>query len=597
MLTREDGYGEIAGVSAEALEVPRTLSLVDLLLEYLEREGVECIFGVPGGPLTPFLEALKRRGKIRFVLAKHEGGAAFMANAYARVKRGLGVCCVTSGPGTTNALTGIAGARTDSLPVLYITAQVATRVFGCGAIQESTVHGVDVVSIMRPVTKLSAMVASAASAPALIRTAIRTALGGRPGPVHLNIPADLAREQVPVRLLDAYRSRSVGAVDRQAVSRAADLLFNAERPCLLVGNGVSLAGATAELRRVAERLGVPVATSPKGKGAFPENHPLSLGVFGLGGHPRAHAYLTSGQVDVLCVVGSSLNEFSSSGWESGLAPRRALIQIDLDATELGKNYAVDVPIVGDARAALESMAGYIERTRSDQPRARAFVQDATMPRHEGGELMTSDEAPLKPQRLVKEIRDALPDDGMFFVDNGNSIIWGGHYFEAREPNTYFIDLGMACMGSAVAAVVGGKAAAPKRAAVALVGDAAFAMHGMEVHTAVEERYPVVWVVLNNGGHGMVTQGERLLGRGPGIGGFRVPIDSATLGRSLGALSFRVETPRELAEALRIALSADKPTVIDAIIDPDEVPPTLAQRAQTLAKFFNGFEALAPSRTA
>jgi acetolactate synthase-1/2/3 large subunit len=284
-----------------------------------------------------------------------------------------------------------------------------------------------------------------------------------------------------------------------------------------------------------------------------------------------------------------LNEFSSSAWEARLQPRRALIHIDIDPSEIGKNYSVDVAVVGDARAALESMNGYLERTMpvGAHTASRAGLHPE-IPRFDQAELMTSDSSPLKPQRLVHEIRRAMPDDGMLFVDNGNSIIWGGHYFEIRRPGTYFIDLGLACMGSAVAAVVGGKIARPNCAAVALVGDAAFAMHGMEVHTAVEGRVPAIWVVLNNSGHGMVAQGDTILrGADLGFGNFRVPIDSAALGRSLGANGCRVETPRELAEALNSALRSDGPTVIDAIIDPTVVPPTLEQRVRTLARFFNG----------
>jgi acetolactate synthase-1/2/3 large subunit len=583
------GYESNRATAGSATSTAETV--VDVLLQYLEQEGVEYIFGVPGGPLTALLEALRRRNTIKFVLAKHEEGAAFMANTYARVRGGLGVCCVTSGPGATNMLTGVAGAFTDGLPVLFISAQVATRAFGCGAIQESTVHGVDVVSILRPVTKLSAMLASAAGAPTLIRTALRTALSGRNGPVHLSIPADIAREKVTANLRSprSYRATTAATVDGAAVTRAVDLLVGAERPCLLVGHGVAMAGATDALRELAERLSLPVVTSPKGKGTFCENHPLSLGVFGLGGHARAQEYLVSGGVDVLCVVGSSLNEFSSSAWEARLQPRRALIHIDIDPSEIGKNYSVDVAVVGDARAALESMNGYLERTlpAGALPPSRAELYPE-IPKLDHAELMTSESSPLKPQRLVHEIRKAMPDDGMLFVDNGNSIIWGGHYFEIRRPGTYFIDLGLACMGSAVAAVVGGKIARPDCAAVALVGDAAFAMHGMEVHTAVEGRIPAVWVVLNNSGHGMVAQGDTIL-RGADLefGNFRVPIDSAALGRSLGANGYRVETPRELAEALHSALRSDGPTVIDAVIDPTVVPPTLEQRVKTLARFFNG----------
>jgi acetolactate synthase-1/2/3 large subunit len=313
-----------------------------------------------------------------------------------------------------------------------------------------------------------------------------------------------------------------------------------------------------------------------------------LGVFGLGGHARAYEYLLTQRPDVLLVVGSSLNEFASSSWEADLQPQDALIHVDVDPEELGKNYPVDVEVVGDARAALRSMNECLATTsQNDSQQSFRPTFESKLPRYDDPALMMADDSPMKPQRLMKELREALPPDGMLFVDAGNCICWGGHYFEVREAGTYFIDLGLACMGSSVAAAIGGKIARPASPAVALVGDAAFAMHGTEVHTAVELRLPVVWIVLNNGGHGMVIQGERmLLGRDLGYAHFSVPIDAAGFGRSLGARGHRVDNPAAFRRALEEALASDGPTVIDAIIDPDVVPSTLARRAQSLARFFD-----------
>jgi acetolactate synthase-1/2/3 large subunit len=559
------------------------------ILQILEGEGVEYVFGVPGGPLTSFFEALHARKTIRFVLAKHEGAAAFMAAAYARVSGRIGVCCVTSGPGATNALTGIASAFSDGLPVLLLTGQVATHVFGKGAIQESSVHGVDVVEIFRPVTLQSTMLPTVARVADLVRGAIRLAMTGRRGPVHLSLPADFLAKPTacPALGIEQYRTLS-SPVDAAAIANAARLLRSAKRPCILAGHGVALAGGYQELKTLARTHRIPVATSPKGKGVFPEQDPLSLGVLGFGGHQLAEQYLESGEVDVLLVVGSSLNEFVTNGWTVPIGRQQKLVHLDIDPGVIGRNYPTDLGIVGDARASLQQLdAALRELGQANERELEPLAAlRARTPRYLAAESIDSDALPLKPQRLMAELRAAMPDDGMLFVDNGTSIIWATHYFEAREPSTYFIDLGLAAMGSAVAGVIGGALAARHRRAVALVGDAAFAMHGMEVHTAVELGLPVVWLVLNNGGHGMVYQGETLMKGGTfGTSIFKTPIDSAALGAALGAHAARVDSASGLRQALDEALAANGPTVIDALIDPNEMAPTLMKRAQTLAQFF------------
>ncbi|NOU31152.1 MAG: thiamine pyrophosphate-binding protein [Polyangiaceae bacterium] len=570
--------------------------LIHQILEQLEREGITHIFGVPGGPLTPFFGALRARNRIEYVLARHEEGAAFMANSHARVRRGLAVCCVTSGPGATNALTGVAGAWADSLPVLYLTGQVATRMFGLGAIQESTWHGVDVVEVFRPVTKLSTMLGAAETGMRHLRHALRTATTGRPGPVHLNLPADIARAAVPydVRAPQDYRVQSTGVPGAEAIARAAALLSAAKRPIVFAGHGVALAGAESALLQLAERLGAAVVTSPKGKSVFPENHPLSLGVFGMGGHARADRYLDDD--DVILVVGSSLNEFASSAWSKRLVAQDAFIQIDVDPAEIGKNYPVTVGLVGDARATLEVLASSLGPVAPDGTSTvgRAIARiEAEVPRHEQATELVSEASPLSPPRLVAELRAAMPDDAMLFVDTGNASLWAGHYFEARDPGTYFIDMGLAAMGSSVAGVIGGALAAPGRKAVALTGDAAFAMHGFEVHVAVELGLPVVWVVLDNAGHGMIQQGERLaFGEDHGFYGFRHRIDAAAVARGLGARGVEVDSVASLRAAIALALAAPGPTVVNARIDPSVVAPTLGRRAKSVAEFFGNVGAAA-----
>jgi acetolactate synthase-1/2/3 large subunit len=567
-------------VSSSADKVPAIHALLDIL----EREGVEYIFGVPGGPLTALFEALQERGRIRLVLAKHEGGAAFMAASYARVSGRLAVCCGTSGPGATNALTGVASAHADSLPLLFLSGQVGTGVFGKGAIQESSTFGLDLVTLLRPITKLSAMFTNPDRIPDLVRAAIRAATNGRTGAVHLNMPADMLRQPVRASALKAARDQPSYVLDAVALQRAALELAKSKRPCLLAGHGVALAGAEAALLELAHVARIPVMTSPKGKGVFPEADPLSLGVLGFGGHERAEKYLQSGAIDLLLVVGSSLNEFVTNAWSLPITGAHQLVQVDIDPTMLNKNYPVDVPIIGDARAAL---AGLSKLTPGTVLRDFGPFEEvrASTPRHLAPDSMDSEAVPLKPQRLMKELRRAMPDDALLFVDNGTSIIWGVHYFEIRSPRTFFVDLGLASMGSAVAGVVGGALAAKGRRAVALVGDAAFAMNGFEVHTAVDEHLPIIWLVLNNNGHGMVRQGDQLMrGRDLGASQFKFPVDSAGVARALGARAARVTTPLELQQALIEAFQHDGPTVIDAVIDREEVPPTLARRVQTLASF-------------
>jgi len=573
-----------------------TIPAIQLLLKYLEAEGVEYIFGIPGGPLMPIYEALKERNVIKPILAKHEEGAAFMADGYARMRHGLGVCCVTTGPGATNAVTGIAAAYADGVPVMIITAQVATSAFGRGAFQETTSEYMSVVDLFKPITKASMMLMRADKMGETVRHLLRIAMSGQPGPVHLNIPADLARKMIPDEPIDQSQYKSTTHVfDREAVKKAAQALIRAKRPAILAGNGVNSSGAHSELRQLSEKLSIPVATTVKGKSTFPEDHILSVGVFGFAGSPRAEACLLSGNVDVLLTVGTSLGEMETNGWDPHLKPQEALLQLDVDQQRIGANYSADIPLIGDAKTVLREILFQIEREmkwmEDKNERHLSHIKELRRkhPWCVDEEKMLSNDIPMKPQRLMYELGEALPQESVVFVDIGNSMSWAFHYLRMTRPYSFFHAIGLGPMGFGVVASIGAKFANPKSPVIALVGDAAFLMNGNEIHTACEYGVPVVWVVQNNGGHGMIYHGEKVQFGGKFHNSlFKQPVNFVAFARSLGAEGYIVDRPEEFGGVFRKALGSGKPTVIDVRIDLQEMPP-IGSRFKALNRYFDDRE--------
>jgi len=569
------------------------LSVAKLILAQLKREGVRTVFGIPGGPATPLFDAFHGDAGLRLVAPRHEAGAAFMALGDARVRGGVGVCLLTTGPGATNAITGVAAARTDSLPVLVLTAQTASASFGKGSLQDSTESGVDTVALFRPVTKMSAMLSNPAGAGALLRQALRTAMTGRRGPVHLSIPTDyMARPAAGGSLApDQYRP-TAQLFDREAVRRCAAHLLEARRPAVLAGHGVNLAGAQPELLELAELLCLPVATTPKGKGAFPESHPLSLRVFGLASSPLSERYLLSEGTDALLVLGSSLHENSTAGWDPRLGAG-LVMQQDADPAMLGRNYPLAVAMAGDAKATLRELLFELRRrisrgeTPPDGARAAFARFKAGVSSYLDPGAMSSDAVPIKPQRLMAELDAALPGDALIFLDVGCNTLWATHYLSATGRNAFIHNWGeFAAMGYGVAAAVGGKLAAPRRTVVAVVGDGGFAMAGMEVSTAVTEDVPVVWIVLNDGRLNAVHHGQTMQYDGRTIGTEFRRMDIAGVASALGAWSRRVTLPGDLGPAVADALASGRPAVIDVRVDADEVPP-IHSRVRALDRLFVG----------
>ncbi len=550
--------------------------------KYLEQEGVEYVFGVPGAHVLPFYDGLYRATSIKPVLTKHEAGAAFLAYGYAAVTGRLGVCCATVGPGATNAVTGVAAAHMDSIPLLVVTGQVGTKSFGRSAHQEATGYGrsVDQVALFRHMTKMSVLITDKDTVSRTLRTALRVAQSGRPGPVHLAFPSNIQLEKVDEEILPAvaYRPLDNASVPEPAtIAEIGDLLYEADSPALLMGYGAARLAGDEALAAFVERLQIPVATSGKAKGMFPEDHPLSLGCLGIRGAKAANTYLRD-DIDVLLVLGADLSEMTSHAWDPKLVPSKALIQVDIDPNEIGKNFPVTLGVVADAAATLRAVGAYLS-TRPPKPaRDLGALKDSTQ--YFSEDESWSDSVPMKPQRLMRELRAALPRDAIVFGDMGNTYSWILRYFQAYPEGMNFLPSGLACMGSSVAACIGAKLGKPASPVVCVCGDGDFLMTGMEVLTAVEYGIPVIWVILKNNRLGLIHDVQALSYQGRYCASMFGEVDFAAIARAFGAEGRRLERPEDVGPALAAALQADGPVVIEAVIDADEKFP-LTSRATAM----------------
>jgi len=570
------------------------MNTAELIVELLEEAEVEYIFGIPGGAIEDLNTALHQSGRVIPVVTKHEGGAAFMADGYARVSGRLGVCCVTAGPGASNLITGLASSQADSIPVCAFTGQVATSVFGKGAVQESGSEGINITSIFRNFTKYSGMLINENRAQYMVQKAFRLALSGRCGPVHLSLPTDLMKKKVERDRLSSQQQPTC-FFDRDQVNAAAEILIKAERPVIIAGWGVALSRGADELQKLAKLLNIPVATSPKAKGTFPESHPLSLGVLGFAGSPIAEEYIIKQDVDVLLAVGTSFNEMMTDGWNKRLQPSHHLIQVDIAAEEIGKNYPVTLGLSGDAKTVMQEI-GYavnrflsVDSAGSDKLSTSSFQEIKNLKKKyiTSSTSEAADPNRYSPDKLVRDLQQNCPADTIFFADIGNSMAWAIRHLVLDQPYSFFLALGFASMGYAVAAPVGAKLAAKGRPVVAMVGDGSFLMNGFEVATAVNYKIPVVWVVFNNAMLGMVYHGRRLFQQPvpEGLPSSFERVDFVKIAEGLGARGIRLDgsTPisRNLMEDI---FSTGRPTVLDILIDEKAVPP-IHSRIRTVDKHF------------
>lgn len=567
----------------------------ELIVEYLVREGVPFVFTVCGHGNVGLLDALyDRTDAIRTLSTRHEQTAGHMADAYFRVAHRPVATLTSCGPGSCNIPIALACAFMDSSAFLAITANVPTSQFNRAPFQETYRHfQADFPSVIRPYVKRSWQPTRTDMLPTALRQAFATMLGGRPGPVNLDVPFNLFKEPAEVDVPEpaAWRrgidSRSGG--DPDTVLQAYELLRNARRPLVWVGHGVALAEAGPDLTALVRRLRLPVIFAPNGFGALDMTDPLALGFLGRNG--AFHANEAARACDVLLAVGVRFDDRSSSSWIPGYSfniPPTRLIHVDLDVQEIGRNYPVTLGIVGDARTVLRQLlacAGGPGEPDADTVRAREpWLADIAKWRRAWEEFtapgLTSDASPLHPRRVVEALRRALPDDGIVVPDSGVHHNWVVQFWKARRPQTVLNTWGFSAMGFGVAGVLGAKLAAPDRPCVAVCGDGGFMMRPDVLCTAVEYDIPAVWLVWNNFAYGAIRdiQTGLLAKREIATSFVREATgqpynpDFVALARACGADGLRVERPGDLEGALEHALGAGRPFVLDVHVDRDIKPP-------------------------
>jgi acetolactate synthase-1/2/3 large subunit len=530
----------------------------DVLVRMLAEAGVDVVFGLPGGTISPVHDALID-SDIRVVTTRSESGAMFAAAGYAHTTGRLGVVAVTSGPGALNSMTGLASAWCDGLPVLLLVGEVPRAAQGQGVLQDGSSHGLQIVEMSRHVAKLALEVPRPSGLPHLMRRAMSTAMSGRKGPVVVTLPIDVTMAQVaPPRVGGAVTFGEVVSPD--SLDELIDLLLRAERPLLLAGSGIRGGAAPARLQAVAERFGCPVATTPKAKGVFPENHALALGVFGMGGHPSAHRYIESG-VDVVVAIGTSLGDMATNGFSSHLQAR-ALVHIDIDARQIGKSYSPTHAIVASASELLGGLADRLDQR--GQPHSSKL---RALPGRVERQKLPSSLHPhrIAPQQALAELQSLLPADTIFTVDSGEHFVFATHFLEINHPDAYVVMTGLGSMGQSIGAAIGAQLAHPDRTVAAICGDGCFAMNAFEIATAVAERLPIRVFVFNDERLGMVENGhQKVYGRRPAYP--TTPLDICTVAAGLGATTLRIDQPDQMHAARNMLRTVSGPVVIDVRID-------------------------------
>lgn len=563
----------------------------DVIADVLIREEVPYVFGICGHGNVGMIDALyDRQDRIKFISPRHEQTAGHMADAYYRIAHRPVATLTSCGPGSANLPMSLACAQADSSAFLAITANVPTSQFNRAPFQEAYHHfQADFPSVVRPYVKRSFQPSRVDMLPTALRQAMHLMTSGRPGPVNLDVPYNVFQEEADIALPGA---RSLAPVNRIAASpedvvRVVDLLLAAKRPMLFVGHGVTLSEASTELTALVDRLGIPVAMSPNGMGTLDMQHPLSLGFIGRNGTYAANE--AGRRCDVLLAVGARFDDRSASSWKQGYSwniPPTCLVHVDIDVQEVGRNYDPELGIAADARTFLRQLLAELDRRGlsedarrgSDPWRARINGWKAEWERHirPGFEADTN---PMRPERVVAEVQRIMPHDGILVCDSGVHHNWFMQYWSARRPQRMLNSWGFSAMGFGVSGALGAKLAAPDSPVVAVVGDGGFTMTPHVLCTAVEYAIPVVWVIWNNYAWGAIRDlqlgpfGGRELGTSFHHRGNGQPYnpDFAALARSCGVDGVKVSRSTDFADALKMAIAANKPFVIDAEVDVDVKP--------------------------
>jgi acetolactate synthase I/II/III large subunit len=537
----------------------------EALMKALEKEGVDIVFGLPGGANLPIYDALVD-AKLRHILVRHEQSAAHMADGYARIKRKAGVCFATSGPGATNLITGIATAYADSSPMIAVTGQVPLAMIGKDAFQET-----DIIGVANPCTKYAFQPRSAAEIPETVKKAFYISESGRPGPVLIDIPKDVqqAREEVSFPSLIKVRGYNpIVDAGLSQLERAVQAMMKAEKPIIMAGGGVILSGAFSELQALAELLMAPVVTTFKGKGSFPENHALAMGPIGMHGHAEANKIII--EADCIIAVGARFSDRSVGRFDE-FGKGMTIIHLDVDPAEIGKNKAADIAVVGDVKSSLRTAVKMLTKYKM----AKRTADDPWLKRRKElidyyADSIKDYPRELTAKKALKKLRELLPPSAIVTTEVGQCQMWASLHFDVIAPGTFFSSTGLGTMGFGFPASIGAKAARPSSIVVDIAGDGSFNMTENSLAVSVLDKLPVIVFLMNNYMLGMVAQWQRTFykRRYMGVHQQNCP-DYVKIAEAYGAQGIRAQSLEELDTALKKAMNTDVASVIDISIDPEE----------------------------
>ncbi|MBI3012770.1 MAG: biosynthetic-type acetolactate synthase large subunit [Elusimicrobia bacterium] len=551
----------------------------EILVECLEREGVDLLFGIPGGVNLPFFDKLYD-SKIRVILTRHEQGATHMADGYARATGKVGVCTATSGPGATNLITGLATAHMDSIPIVAITGRVRSDSIGSDAFQEA-----DATGCTRPVTKHNYLVKDVKILAQVVREAFHVARSGRPGPVHIDVPVDIQRAKTEFVYPEKIHIRSYSPTIKGhplQIKKAAELIRESERPLLYVGGGTILSGASPEVRKLAEKANIPVATTLMANGALPYDHPLYLGPLGMHGKYATNTAMQ--KCDLMISCGARFDD-RVTGKLSAFSPNSKKIHFDIDPANIGKSVRVDVPVVGDLKTVLKEL---VEEIPSQNHEKWIRQIQEWEQQHPFSYKQNEKDDFVKPQYVIQELHRITKGEAIVTTGVGQHQMWAMQWYPCRFPRHFLTSGGLGTMGYGFPSAIGAKLAFPDKQVVCIDGDGSFQMTMSEMATAIHEKVKVIVIVINNYYLGMVRQwqelfyqqrfsascltvegGRRSKENEPDPRKLKYIPDFVKFADAYGALGMRITRKEEVVPALEKALESKSPVILDVIIHPEE----------------------------
>ena len=537
-----------------------------MLLKCLEKEGVDVIFGYPGGVTIPIYDAIFD-GNIRHILVRHEQCAAHAADGYARATGKTGVCLATSGPGGTNLVTGIANAYMDSIPIVAITGQVATGVIGTDAFQEA-----DITGITSPITKHNYLVKSIEELPVVVKEAFYIASTGRPGPVLIDLPVDILKslidENIKVEVnLSGYKPTYKGNL--RQIRQAAKKIFSSKKPVIFAGGGIISSGASSILTEFAKKANLPVITTLLGKGCFPEDDELSLRIAGM--HGTKYANLAFTETDLIVAVGVRFDD-RVTGKLSEFALNAEVIHIDIDPAEIGKNVKANIPIVGDAKSVLKDLSNEYKKIISSKgnPDRREWLGRIKELKQKHPLKYDRDSKKLKPAYIVEKIYEITKGDAIICTEVGQNQMWAAQFYKSSQPRTFISSGGLGTMGFGMPASIGAKVGRPDKTVIDIAGDGSIQMVSQELATAITSKVPIKIMLLNNGCLGMVRQWQELFyNKRYSETCIKNCVDFVKLVEAYGGVGLRVKEKRDVEGAIKKALEINNLVLVDFWIEMEE----------------------------